>query len=359
MSGRWSARARRWSIAALAAFVVASASAISAQQRDEIVPSLEKSAPDLNARVVALERAQGVLIGALMAAPGAIDEADLFERMRQRLADRSTIADSEAEKGYAALGARGAEVVRRAQAFQREVVAIFAGVPPADRTRALDAAVQRYRSRPDVALGDAPKDMTILYDHPYTSFVPPRPGETEPRRELRYPRLTGFMWSAHWYQLAVLDPLEEFADSAARNRGLAVVADRLERKLSAGVPPNGFPGESPLAPSIAPGLVAASDRAASIVDNLDIMLDVLTDILVRRDVPDRSELVEQVIAQFTDRGYRCVQVDEWIVVALRHSIFEQGGPALAVMNENERNAFSGAHGQHYAVRREPPSCDPE
>ena len=200
--------------------------------------------------------------------------------------------------------------------------------------------------------------MTILYDHPYTSFVPPTPPATEPLRKLAYPTLTGFVWSAHWYELAALQPLETFGDPVGRDRDLATVADRLKRKLSFGKPPDAFPGELPLAPAIAPGLVALHERSAEIIDNLNVMQDVLLDVLVRSDVPNRGATVNEVVAQFTNRNYRCVQADEWIVVALRHSIFEQGGPAVGTM-EYERNAFSGGHGQHYAVRRAPPPCDPE
>ncbi len=73
--------------------------------------------------------------------------------------------------------------------------------------------------------------------HPYTSFVRPTPPDTEPRRELAYPRLTGFVWSARWYGLAVLEPLEPFGDPGARDRGLATVAERFGRKLSSATPP--------------------------------------------------------------------------------------------------------------------------
>ena len=209
-----------------------------------------------------------------------------------------------------------------------------------------------------VLLPDAAKDMTILYDHPYTSFIPPTPPATEPRRKLAYPTLTGFVWSAHWYELAALEPLESFGDPAARDRDLATVAERLKRKLSFGKPPDAFPGELPLAPAIAPGLVALHERAASIIDNLNVMQDVLLDILVRSDVPNLRATVNEVVGEFTNRQFRCVSSDEWIVVALRHSIFEQGGPAVGTMGY-ERNAFSGGHGQHYAVRRAPPPCSPE
>ncbi len=248
--------------------------------------------------------------------------------------------------------------IRRAFAFQRDVIAIYASRSSGDRKAALDAAVQRYQRGPGLAVADAAKDMSILYDHPYTSFVPPVPPEAEPHRELAYPSLTGAMWAARWYGLAVLTPLEDFPAGPERDRALETVEGRLRAKLSLGGLPEAPPTELPLAPAIAPGLVALHDRAASIIDNLHMMLDVIADVLVHPTVPDRRAAVATVIEQFSTRQYRCVQVDEWIVVALRHSIFAQGGPALAVMTARERNAFSGVHGQHYGPRRLPPPCDP-
>jgi hypothetical protein len=348
-------------VLALLAWAVAAVSSGSAQQdsAEDLGRSLEKDVPALSARLIGLEHAQGVLVGALIDGRGNADESDVLRRMTRRLSSAAgASSDPEAERGFDALGDDAAAIVRRAYAFHREVVAVFAGVPPADRKRAVDAAVRRYKSRPGLALPDAPKDMTILYDHPYTSFVPPRAGETEPRRELAYPALTGFVWSAHWYQLAVLAALES-SDPAERDRDLARVADRFTRKLTAGTPPDGFPTELPLAPAIAPGLTLVHERAASIVDNLNMMLDVLTDVLVHPGVTDRQAAVNEVMAQFTNREYRCVQAEEWMVVALRHSIFAQGGPALGTMTEYERNGFSGTHGQHYGPRRAPPACDAE
>jgi hypothetical protein len=348
----------------LLAWLALHASPVAAQQDrggDDLGAALATIAPELNARLIGLERAQGVLLGAFVAGKGRVDESDVLARMTRRLSDTAATAraDPEADKGFAALGAHAAEIIRRAHAFHREVAAVFAGVPPADRRQALDAAIRKYRSRPDSALPDAPKDMTILYDHPYTSFVPPKPPDTEPLRVLAYPKLTGFEWSAHWYELAVLEPLGDLDDRLERDRALATVAERFQRKLTGGTGLDAFPTELPLAPAIAPGLVALHERAASIVDNLDIMLDVISDVLVHPEVADRRAAVNEVLAQFMNRQYRCVQTDEWIVVALRHSIFDQGGFALHTMSGYERNAFFGGHGQHYAVRRAPPPCDPE
>jgi len=348
---------------AIVVWTVAFATRTSAQpgsSRENQGLSLEAIAPALYAQLVGVERAQGVLFNALSIQKGKIDEAAVLQRLTRRVSDTAAASgvDSEADRGFEVLGKRGAALIQGGFAFHREVIAIYTSIPPDQRKGALDAAVRRYRSG-GLALPDAAKDMSILYDHAYTSFVPPTPPELEPRRELPYPKLTGFMWAARWYELAVVEPLEGFGDATERDRGLATVAGRFRAKLSFGSAPNAFPTELPLAPAIAPGLVALHDRSAAVIDNLNMMLDVLADVLVHPAVADRRAAVDEVIGRFADRQYRCVQVDEWIVVALRHSIFAQGGPALASMTTQERNAFSGVHGQHYGPRRVPPACDPE
>ena len=100
----------------------------------------------------------------------------------------------------------------------------------------------------------------------------------------------------------------------------------------------------PLAPCISPGLVSAHVRAAAIIDNLNMMHDVLADVLMHPKVADVRAAIDEVIVQFTDPRYRIVEVDDWITMALRHSIFQQGGPALGTMTANERN--SSGHSQH-------------
>jgi len=212
-----------------------------------VIASLRSGWPELYARLIGLERAHGVFYGALALGRGKVSESDVYRQMTRRIAGSasSSLPDPEADKGYAALGARGAEVIRRTHTLHREVLAIFASLEAPDRERALDAAVDRYLSRPDVALPDVPKDMTILYDHPYSSFVP---DAIDPRRRQTYPSLTGFVWASHWFQLAVQEPLADFDARVPRVQGVKVVTDRFERKLSSGQPPDAFPTELPLAP---------------------------------------------------------------------------------------------------------------
>jgi hypothetical protein len=309
---------------------------------DRLAASFKAEWPDLHARLIGLERAHGVLYGALTRGKGKVSESDVFRLMNERIAQGAASAqpDPEADKGYAALGPRAAEIIRRAQQFHREVLAIVAGVDAPNRAAALDAAVDRYLSHRDVALPDVPKDMTILYDHPYTSF---KDDNFNPRRERPFPSLMGFVWAAHWFQLAAEEPLE-LLDARARAEGVKVVTERFQRKLSSGRPPDAFPTELPLAPCISPGLVSAHLRTAAIIDNLNMMHDVLADVLVHPKVGDVRAAIDEVIAQFTDPRARIVEVDDWITMALRHSIFQQGGPALGIMTANERN--TSGHSQH-------------
>ena len=328
-------------------------SASRAQQAGEAkrqVASLEHEWPDLHARLIAMERAHGVLYGALVRDRGKVKESDVHRLLTSRVSDDAPVSrpDPEADAGYALLGPRAAQVIRRAHGFHREVLAIFASVDAVDRERVLSEAVDRYVSRPEVSLPDVPKDMTILYDHPYTSFVSDAAG---PRRKQTYPNLSGFVWATHWFQLAALEPLESTTDGDERRRGLTLVADRFHGKLSAGKPPDGFPTELPLAPCIAPGLVTMHLRAAAILDNLNMLHAVLTDVLVHPKVGNVRAALTEAVVRFTDRTYRVVEVDDWIRMALRHSIFAQGGPALGTMTQSERN--SSGHLQHMGGARAP------
>jgi hypothetical protein len=96
----------------------------------------------------------------------------------------------------------------------------------------------------------------------------------------------------------VTEPLTDLPEHEARLSGMDTVTTRLLRKLSYGEPPNFFPTELPLTPSIAPGLVFWHTRASIILDNPHMMHDVLADVLVSPDVED--------VQGTSDRPWRCV-----------------------------------------------------
>lgn len=335
-------------ILALLALVGGGAVPATAQAVGEPGPgeALARHHPDLHDLVVRLERAQGILIGelaregdAVRARRDSVPTPDFEARMVARLTDlvrsegRTMDRAGAADAGYAALGARGAEVVRRGQAFQREVLSILADPGISDPSAALAGAMTRYHSRPEVALPAVPKNMDVLYAHPHALAF--RNG---------YEDLDRRVWAGHWLRLAVTEPLTDLPAGQARAAGVDTVVARYLGKLGPGEPPQHLPSEIPLAPAIAPGFIWLSPEAAMIWDNHSMLLEVLGDVLASPQSSDVPGAIDAVLDFFLDPELAVTNQDEWEVMALRHGIFFQGGFPLAVMTESERN--TGGHAAH-------------
>ncbi|MDE0897532.1 MAG: hypothetical protein OSA81_00810 [Longimicrobiales bacterium] len=302
--------------------------------------ALQRLQPDLYDLVVRLERAHGVLLGELAREGQTVRESggdvptfgfefDMVDRLTFLVQAEGTSEEEAdaAESGYAALGPRGAEIVRWGQAFQREVISILADPDIKDQAAALADAVTRYRSRPEAALPNVPKNMDILYGHEYALGF--RSG---------YADLTGLLWAGHWLRLAATEPLTDLDPGPARDAGIDTVTTRYHAKLSYGEPPQFFPSEIPLAPAIAPGFIWLSPEAAMIWDNLSMLLEVLADVLASPETSDVQVATAATIDFFMDPEAAVTDQDEWEIMALRHGIFFQGGYPLTLMLENERNA---------------------
>jgi hypothetical protein len=228
-------------------------------------------------------------------------------------------------------GSRAAEILERGRAFRREVIAILADPDISDHAAALEAAIARYRSRPEVALTTAPKNMDVLYSHE---------GALAFRTERR--DLNGPLWSGHWLHLAITEPYTDLPPGPDRAAALDTVEARYRAKLDRGDAPNDWPTELPLAPAIAPGLVWASPEAAIVWDNLSMLTEVVADILAAPDIDDRRARIDAAVDFFTDPSTGLTPQLMWETMALRHGIFFQGGFPLAVMTRSERNRDSHA-----------------
>ncbi len=310
--------------------------------------ALRAQYPELLDLVVRLERAQGVLLDELAREGAAVRESEgdiptfgfefeMVDRLTFLVQGDGT-AEDEAEaatSGFASLGPRGHEIVRWGHAFQREVLSILADPSVLDREAALTDAVRLYRERDDVALPVVPKDMDILYGHPYALGF--RTG---------YADLDGLLWAGHWLRLAATEPLTDLSPGPDQAAGIDTVTSRYHAKLSYGEPPEFFPSEIPLAPAIAPGFIWLSPEAAIIWDNLSMFLEVVVDVLASPSTSDLPGALEAAVDFFMDPEVAVTDQDDWEIMALRHGIFFQGGYPLAVMTESERNV--GGHAAHLA-----------
>jgi hypothetical protein len=307
--------------------------------------ALQEHHPQVVEMLDRLDRAHGVLLHELALEGQAVRDSgsdvptfgfefDMIDRLTFLVQGEGAPEDADvAERGYEALGPRAAEIVRWGQALQREMISILADPAAVDQGAALEDALDLYRSRPEVALPLAPKDMDILYDHAYAFGF--RTG---------YADLDGFIWAGYWFRLAATEPLTDIPPGPDRAAGLDTVTTRYFAKLSYGEPPQFFPSEIPLAPAIAPGLIWLSPEAAMAWDNLSMFLEVLADVLASPDTPDVPAAIEATVNFFMDPELAVTDQDDWEIMALRHGIFFQGGYPLSVMTESELNA--DAHAAH-------------
>ena len=324
----------------------------SAQGSDEgalHVETLKREHPDMYDVLMRIERAHGVLFGQLALEGETLRgsgedlptfgfEFDMVERLSQLVQETGPADDAAAEAaaGFGALGERAAAIIAWGNVFYREVMGILADpelrtMP--ERREALAAALERYRSRPDVALPVEPKSMDILYEHDFHE-----------RFRTGYADLDGVIWAGHWLKLAATEPLTDFPEWADRQAGLDTVTTRFYSKLSYGEPPQFFPSELPMAPAIAPGLIFLSPETAMVWDNLTMLQEVLADILVAFDATDVHAAIEDAVDHFMDPGYEVTDQGGWESMALGHGIFFQGGYPLGVMTESELNV--GGHAAH-------------
>jgi len=301
--------------------------------------------------LIRLERAHGLLFGQLWLEGEAVRatgediptfgfEFDMVERLTILVQGDGTADEvaEEAAAGFAVLGPRGAEIIARGNAFYRAAVGILVDPRVTDRRAALAEAVQRYLSKPDVALLPLPKDMDVLYDHQHALAF--RGG---------YADLDGVIWAGHWMKLAATEPLTDFPGRAERLAGLDTVTNRFYTKLSYGEPPEFFPTELPMAPAIAPGVISLSPESAIIWDNLSMMQEVLADVIAAPGLQDVRGAVDAVIDHFMDPTYGVTDEGNWESMALGHGIFFQGGYPLGVMIRSELNG--GGHAAHLAASR--------
>jgi hypothetical protein len=314
----------------------------------EYISILRSDYPDKYDLMRRLERVHGVLLGELAREGEAVRasadklptpefEFDMLDRLIPLVQEQGTLDEyaDEAEAGFAALGERAAAIIRWTNQFRLEVLGILADpsiTQFAARKAAVDGAVQRYRSRPEWALPAAPKHMDVLYDHPYAQDF--RTG---------YADLGGLVWAGYWYMLAATEPLVDMTGQQ-RLAGLDTVQTRYFAKLTYGEPPEYFPSELPMPPTIAVGLVYLSPEAAAIWDNLGMMQEVLADVLASPEVTDVQAAIDAAVEYFMDPSVGMTTEQEWRVMALRHGIFFQGGPPIAVMKQSELNG--GGHAAH-------------
>jgi hypothetical protein len=283
----------------------------------------------------------GMHMGMDMSSPYGDLEVEARINLRNTLrGSHSDDAAAAAFESSDALDRHTAEIFQHGRRFENALFAIYADESISDKRAAIAAAVEEYQADTRHAVASTPKDTALLITHPQANAF-----------KTAFPRLSGFLWTQQWLQLAALEAVIRDHVDPEFNGGIDIALERFENKIGSagGMSMYPAPTELPMAAAIAPDLYSQSPEATIIIDNLNVLETIVADIMSYPNLEQREELIEAVTSRFTDNEASNVAPEDYLLFALRGGIYNQGGPAVGELSQSERNRSRSAMDMQHAM----------
>jgi hypothetical protein len=219
---------------------------------------------------------------------------------------RFEIAEEAILPGYAKLAPRAVRMFHWAHALHRQIYDAYTdpGLDSTARYRLVERLTDYYLSNSRLAFTDRPKAMELMDGQPYSQ-----------KFRKKYPKFNGLIWAYHWLQVGLYESLVGEPDSAAARTGIAASLARFRAMLDQ--PPTRMPSVMPMTSAVAPRFSALHPRAAIIFDNLHMLHDIISDILVSDRVTraDKGRAIERALTEFTNPITNVVELEHWRMMA--------------------------------------------
>jgi hypothetical protein len=235
---------------------------------------------------------------------------------------RLEVAEEAVAPSYMRLAWRAHAMFHWAHVLHRQIYDVYATVTFTDeRRRDLVERITDYYLAGPLAFAPVPKSMALMDEQYYSQAF---------RR--RHARFNGLIWAYHWLQVGLYEPLLAGTTPAERAAGVRAAVARFFEMVSTA--PNGYPRAMPMTPMVAPEFTRRHPRAAAIFDNLHMMHDIISDILVSDRVPrDRKRAgIYEALAEFQDTTRNVMTYEEWLEMGHHMGgIDAMGGPAVGLL----------------------------
>nr|MBA2632548.1 hypothetical protein [Chloroflexota bacterium] len=178
------------------------------------------------------------------------------------------------EVEYAKLVPEAKGMFEWAHVLHRQTYDVWAdeSMTEAEKDARIEELIAYYKSRPDLAFSSIPKSMELMDGQYYSTAF-----------RKKYPKFNGLIWAYHWLQVGLYEPLVTGDNSDDRQTGVTATVARFWQMLENA--PANMPRLMPMTAAVAPTFAARYPEAAIIFDNLHMMHDVVSDILVSPEVP--------------------------------------------------------------------------
>ena len=286
--------------------------------------ALRSQFPGVDRLFNAFDYGHGILYETLLIrpeGPSSLLEGEIYDRLTLEILPRPPrlpLPEASFMPHYARLVPEAKAMFEWAHILHRQSYDILAdpGLSSEERDLEMQALLDYYLAS-DLAFAVEPKAMAIMDEQPFSMTF-----------RAEYPRFNGLIWAYHWLQVAIYEPLLVLDDPAERQAAVQATVARFWQMLED--PPNTLPSEMPMTPAIAPEFTRRYPVFAAIFDNLHMMHDVISDVLVS-DLIEASDKGAEIYRQadlFRDPTAMAISEEEWIAMARAHGIDAQGGYAL-------------------------------
>ena len=235
---------------------------------------------------------------------------------------RFAVAEESIAPDYARQAWRAMQVFDWAHLLHRQIYDILADDrrDPGEQSELIERVTDGYLANHRLALASLPKQMELM-DQQYYS------------QEFRkaHPRFNGLIWSYHWLQVALYEPLLAESTATGRKAGVQAAVARFWRMLEA--PERTGPVVMPMTSAIAPEFTRQHPRAAAIFDNLHMLHDIVSDVLISDRVAANRKRTEIYLAldRFQDAGRDTMAAEHWMMMGeMMGGVDQMGGPATGL-----------------------------
>ena len=236
---------------------------------------------------------------------------------------RFAIAEEVIEPEYSKLAWQAKQMFDWAHLLHRQIYDIYSDERLGNRDKDLliERVTDYYLSRKEIAFTEVPKSMALM-DEQYFSQI----------FRTRHPTFNGLIWSYHWLQVGLYEPLILGRTVTEKQSGLKATLARFWSMLED--PPSRFPKVMPMTATIAPTFTAQHPRAAVIFDNLHMMHDIISDVLAADTIPKprKRDVIYDQLAEFRDGTRHVMSMEEWKGMGeMMGGIGAMGGAATALL----------------------------
>jgi hypothetical protein len=288
-------------------------------------------------------------------APAALLETEIYDRLTKGILirpPRVPLEESAIEIEYAKLVPEAKIMLDWAHILHRQVYDVWADerIPVEQKDARVAELLRYYRSRPDIAFSTRPKNMELMEGQYYSTAF----------REA-YPKFNGLIWGYHWLQIGLYEPLLAGTTVDERKTLVNATVARFWQMLES--PPEHMPRLMPMTAAVAPLFAARYPEIGIIFDNLHAMHDVVSDILVSREVPRerKREEILRAANRYRDETSFVMTDDEWRAMAIGVGVENMGGPAIGFLPALPEGTVARgavmAGGAHAAHARPAPAVD--